>query len=62
MSILASFTVCCDLCETDTGDSQPTEEEAMDYAVRGGWSVYEGEETWDQIICDNCLDDLETPR
>lgn len=37
MSLLASYTACCDQCNEDAGDSRPTVEEALDYAVRGGW-------------------------
>lgn len=49
MSLLASFTACCDYCETDTGDSRPTIEEALDYALRGGWVQREV-----GLFCEEC--------
>jgi hypothetical protein len=49
MSLLASYTACCDYCDMDTGDSRPTVEEAIEYAKRGGW-VHRDE----GLFCDEC--------
>lgn len=53
MSLLAFYVACCDQCEADTGDSRPTIEEAIDYALRGGW-VHRDE----GLFCEECNDDL----
>jgi hypothetical protein len=54
MGLIATFTVICDICESDTGDSRPTKEEALDYATRGGWSVYK--HSPNLILCEDCVD------
>lgn len=53
MSLLAFYVACCDQCEMDTGDSRPNVEEAIDYAIRGGW-VHRDE----GLFCEECNDDL----
>ena len=54
MSIHADYWLTCDICETDTTDSRPTLEEAIEYAERGGWSIYDLDENL--IMCEDCID------
>jgi hypothetical protein len=49
MSLLVSYTAVCDYCDEDAGDSRPTVEEAIDYAVRGGWILCD-----EDLFCENC--------
>lgn len=56
MAISTSHTIICDGCDTDTGTSQRTQREAIEYAQRGGWTV-SGDldsETYGDAACDDC--------
>jgi hypothetical protein len=56
MAISASYTIICDGCGTDTGGSQRTPDDALDYAERGGWTVSEDptSETYGSAVCEDC--------
>lgn len=54
MSLLASYSFCCDQCGVDTGASRPTPLEARDYAEAGGWKISYGPFAYD--LCGDCVD------
>ena len=54
MGLTVSYGLDCDICGTDTGSSQRTQEDAWDYAWRGGWWVNKG---YGAAVCDECYDE-----
>lgn len=53
MSLLSSYSLSCDQCQVDTGDSRPTPVEAREYAESGGWKTNVGPFYYD--LCEDCV-------
>lgn len=54
MGLTASYWIDCNLCGLDTGASRPSQDEAWEYAQRGGWWTNRG---YGVAVCEDCYDE-----